>query len=201
LLAAPIEHEFSSAFHTELASASLASVRETLGTLDHDVQALMRQENVEGLTYERQYSADIGYVGQSHFIEVPLDPKSEDLLDRLYLDFEVAHERVNGLKTGAPAKIVNLRAVHRAHLPPVTLGEKPGGKPGSSRKGTRNVLFPAATEPQMTAIHDRALLTADETLDGPIVIEQDDTTTLLPTGWHARVVAGAALLITRKDEA
>jgi N-methylhydantoinase A/oxoprolinase/acetone carboxylase beta subunit len=53
----------------------------------------------------------------------------------------------------------------------------------------------------MTAIHDRALLAADEILDGPIVIEQDDTTTLLPTGWHARVAAGAALLITRKDEA
>ena len=49
LLAAPIEHEFSCAFHTILGAASLAFIREALKVLDKDVEALMGQERVEGL--------------------------------------------------------------------------------------------------------------------------------------------------------
>ena len=167
LLAAPIEHEFSCAFHTMLAAASLTSIREALSGLDKDVEALMRQERVEGLRYERLYSADIGYAEQSHFIEVPLNPSADNALERLYEDFEAAHERINGLKTGAPAKIVNLRAVHRAFLPAVALGGEPGRAPGSARKSTRDVLFPGAVEPMPTGIYDRSRLADGEMLDGP----------------------------------
>ena len=33
--------------------------------------------------------------------------------------------------------------------------------------------------------------------DGPAIVEQADTTTLVEPGWHARVVAGGTLLIER----
>lgn len=198
LLAAPIEHEVSAAYHVGLASASLGDVQRVLGRLDADAGELMAAERVEGLACERRYSADVGYMGQSHFIEVPFDPAAEGALARLYSDFEAAHERINGLKTGGPAKIVNLRTVHRASLPAVTLGGTPAREAGQSLKGRRRLVLGESVA-AAAEIHDRARLAAGETIDGPAVIEQDDTTTLVLPGWRARVVAEAALMIERKD--
>jgi N-methylhydantoinase A len=197
LLAAPISHEVSGAFHAAIAGTDLAAVRALLGELDARADALMRAERIEGLRRERRVLADVGYVGQSHFIEVPFDLKAADPLAALYDAFERAHERINGHKTGSPAKIVNLRTVHIARLPKVALGGTPGATPGQSQKSTRLVHFPNQQAACQTTIHDRGRLAAGEMIVGPAVIEQEDSTTLVPPGWHARVVAGAALLMER----
>jgi N-methylhydantoinase A/oxoprolinase/acetone carboxylase beta subunit len=197
LLAAPIAHEVSGAFHAAIAATDLKAVRALLDELNARADALMQAEHIEGLARERRILADVGYVGQSHFIEVPFDLEAADPLAALYQAFEVAHERVNGHKTGSPAKIVNLRSVHIARLPKVVLGGTPGQSPKRSHSGNRAVHFPNQDRACETAILQRARLAADEVVCGPAVIEQEDSTTLLPPGWGARVVAGAALLMER----
>ena len=122
-------------------ATDLAAVRALLGELDARADALMRAERIDGLARERRVLADVGYVGQSHFIEVPLDLDAADPLAALYAAFESAHERINGHKTGSPAKIVNLRTVHIARLPKVALGGTPGATPGQSQKTLRLGAF------------------------------------------------------------
>ncbi|MDX2156935.1 MAG: hydantoinase/oxoprolinase family protein [Hyphomicrobiaceae bacterium] len=197
LLAAPIEHEVSGAFLTPIADARLADLAEAFSGLDRRAEMLMQAERIEGLARERLTLADIGYMGQSHYIEVPIDLGAGDPMGTLYRSFEAAHERLNGHKTGAPAKIVNLRVVHRAHRPRVPVGAVPPSATGRSLKGRRPVLFPGEVARADTAIHDRALIGVGERLVGPAIIEQTDSTTLLPPGWIAEMAGGAALLLTR----
>jgi N-methylhydantoinase A len=197
LLAAPIAHEVSGAFHAPIASTNLAAVHALLEELDARADALMQAEHIEGLARERRILADVGYVGQSHFIEVPFDLEAADPLGALYQAFEAAHERINGHKTGSAAKIVNLRTVHIARLPKVALGGTPAALAGCSRTSVRVVHFPNQEVACETAIHQRARLAAGEVVPGPAVIEQEDSTTLVPPDWRARVVAGAALLMER----
>ncbi len=198
LLAAPVAHEVSGAFHAPLAATDLASIRALLGELDARADALMQAEHVEGLVRERRTLADVGYMGQSHFIEVPLDLAAADPLGDLYAAFEAAHERINGHKTGAPAKIVNLRTVHVVWQPKVAIGGTPGASPETALKGERSVLF-AGGEPQFCKanVYERAKLAAGERVAGPAIIEQEDSTTLLPADWQATVVAGAALVLEK----
>jgi N-methylhydantoinase A len=197
LLAAPIAHEVSGAFHAAIEATDLTAVRALLSELDNGAEALMRAEHIEGLARERRVFADVGYVGQSHFIEVPFDLDAGEPLAALYAAFEAAHERINGHKTGSPAKIVNLRTVHIARLPKVALGGTPATTPGRSLKAVRLVFFPNQSSACETAIHDRAKLALAEVIRGPAVIEQEDSTTLVPPGWQAGVVVGAALLMER----
>ena len=197
LLASPIAHEVSGAFHTPLARTDAAAVRTALDALDARANNLMTAEQIDGLVRERHTYADVGYVGQSHFIEVPLDLGAADPLAKLYASFETLHERLNGHKTGSPAKIVNLRVVHVAHLPKIALGGEPGPAPGKAVRGSRKVRFAGEGAAVNTTILSRAALAVSERVIGPAVIEQDDSTTLLPPGWSATVVAGAALLMER----
>jgi N-methylhydantoinase A/oxoprolinase/acetone carboxylase beta subunit len=197
LLAAPIEHEVSGAFLTPVADAKPADLAAAIAELDARAEGLMRAERIDGLARERITLADVGYMGQSHYIEVPIDLAAADALGRLYQTFEIAHERLNGHKTGAPAKIVNLRVIHRARRPTVAVGAEPPQKAGVSQKGRRRVLFPGEARWLDTPIHDRALLAKAETLAGPAIIEQADSTTLLPQCWMAEVLDGGSLLLTR----
>ena len=197
LLAAPIEHEVSGAFLTPIVDADVADLAEALAGLDRRAQSLMQAERVGGLRSERLTLADVGYMGQSHYIEVAIDLEAGDPLGTLYRAFEAAHLRLNGHKTGAPAKIVNLRVVHRAHRPPVSVGAELSGIAGRSLKGRRSVLFPGETIRADAMLHDRALLAEGERLIGPAIIEQSDSTTLLPLGWSAELTGGAGLQLTR----
>lgn len=197
LLAAPIEHEVSGAFLTPIADARIGDIESAIAELDARAGNLMRAERLEGLVPERQALADVGYVGQSHYIEVPIDLRAPEPMTRLYQAFEAAHERLNGHKTGAPAKIVNVRVVHRAHRPASPFGAIPPEAAGLSLKGRRRVHFPGEADWRDTPIHDRALLARAERISGPAIIEQSDSTTLLPPGWGAEVLSGGAMLLTR----
>ena len=197
LLSAPIEHEVSAAFLTPIATAAPADLEAAFADLDARAEALMQAERTDGLERERITLADVGYMGQSHYIEVPIDVRAADCMARLYQAFEAAHERLNGHKTGAPAKIVNLRVVHRAHRHGGAFSAKPPETPGRSLKGRRRVLFPGEPGWLDTAIHDRSAMATAERIAGPAIIEQTDSTTLLPPGWSAEVLAGGGLLLTR----
>ena len=59
------------------------------------------------------------------------------------------------------------------------------GSPRSREHGTRMVRFSDAPERLSTRILARSELVPGEGVEGPAIVEQDDTTTLIPPGWTA----------------
>ena len=108
------------------------------------------------------------------------------LLDRAYGDFCELHDRVYGHSTRAPARFVNLRAVQRAAntAPEVRPSDQP--RP-AARKGTRDILLEGAADFVAAAVYDRDGLRAGDVVEGPAIVEQTDTTTLIEPGWLAEV--------------
>ena len=241
LLAAPIEHEVSIAFGAPLAGLTMAPVRRIVADLDAAGRKLMERE---GLSPDDDvdvlHFADVCHVGQGYHLEVPFDPGADDGLERLYADFLAAHERVHGHAVAAPARFVNVRAVHRQRMSCAAVAAAPGkpsAAPGTSRSpsetgarsgkasgsagvglgrpagacadgaadgagfpgveaggtnpgGTgsgdrRMVRFPDEPAPVETRIVARDSLAPGDRLPGPAIVEQDDTTTLVPPGWTA----------------
>ena len=216
LLAAPIEHEVSIAYAEPLAGLAMAPVRRIVADLDADGRTLIERE---GLSPDRDvevlHFADVCHVGQGYHLEVPFDPGADDGLERLYADFLAAHERVHGHAVEAPARFVNLRAVHRQRMPAAPATRAAGAAPRAPREDGRResaqapaaetggygggagrddsgggdtrraVRFPDEPAPIETRIVARAALAAGDRLAGPAIVEQDDTTTLIPPGWTA----------------
>ena len=221
LLAAPIEHEVSVAYGEPFAGLSMTPVRRIVTELDAAGRNLTEREGLAPDEIEILHFADVCHVGQGYFLEVPFDPGAADGLERLYADFLATHERVHGHAVEAPARFVNVRAVHRQRMSgsaasPVPGGTGPAESPGAgtssdgshdaARTGggrgecmdsgdARMVRFPDEPGRIETRIVARDSIVAGGRLPGPAIVEQDDTTTLIPPGWSALAGDGAVLTL------
>jgi N-methylhydantoinase A len=111
--------------------------------------------------------------------------------------FHAVHERVYGYaRTQQPVEFVNLRAVHTYPLPrpAVTPAAPPTGTLAAARLGERPAYFGAFMS---TAIYERARLPRGACVAGPAIVEQNDTTTVIPPGVTALVDDAANLRLRR----
>lgn len=188
LLGASVEHEVSAAFPRPLASLQPDHLDAALQDLDERATALMLAEGTAAT--DIRHFADVCYIGQSYHLEVPLDSHDPTMI---YAAFLAAHDQVYGHSTDVPAKLVNLRSVHRAAGGPVAAGATTPshGAPPT----TRSIHLVSGSTP--AAIWQRDAITVDTRIPGPAIIEQADTTVLVEPGWTARRTKGDALLLER----
>jgi N-methylhydantoinase A/oxoprolinase/acetone carboxylase beta subunit len=213
LLAASIEHHHARTVQGRLEAIDLAAVNACLASLDEAGRARMREEAVPPDEIRVAYAADMRYVGQAYELEVPIAaPVAPHHLPGIAEAFHAVHERVYGYaRRVQPAEFVNLRAVHTYPLPPPVLRPGAAGRAGplaagaagdagalaaGARTGERRAYFaPGGFTP--TAVFDRARLPAGARVDGPAILEQADTTTVVPPGHAATVEASGNLRIRR----
>jgi N-methylhydantoinase A len=198
LLVAAIEHAQSRTAVQDLRAPDCAAIRATLAELDAQGREKMRGERVPVEAVEVAFSADMRYVGQAYELEVPIPA---DLAPAAVPDvvaaFHEVHQRVyRHHRAQDPVEIVNLRAVHRYPLPtPGLVPPVAAGTRDSARKGTRPAYFAGARRP--TPVYERSRLPAGEPIAGPAIVEQADTTTVVPPGWAAVRDPAGNLVIRR----
>jgi N-methylhydantoinase A len=156
----------------------------------------MTQENVPAGDVSRRYFADICYVGQGYHLEVAFEPDASDPLATLAAAFYAAHERTFGFARRAPLRLVALRTVHSA-----AAAAEPEEKwlPARGASGPRRarILLCEHQGAIEAAVHDRAGLESGAMFNGPAIVEQADTTTLVLPGWRARVDGLGNLVLDR----
>jgi N-methylhydantoinase A/oxoprolinase/acetone carboxylase beta subunit len=203
LLSAPVEHELSAAFPRPLAGADWAEIVAALTELDAGCAALMTSEGVKPDAATTRHFADLCYIGQGYHLEIPLRPEDHggeaEPLAALYRDFLAAHDRVYGHAAAAPARFVNLRSVHRVAPPGLAASPPPSPRAVTAEQaspvGRRRVLIDPAVGFEDAAIYRRAGLAAGQVVAGPAIVEQEDTTIVLPAGWCGMVNADGLLIL------
>jgi N-methylhydantoinase A len=165
----------------------------------NELFAIMRSEAVEvvrpaapGETLVETRLAFMRYRGQGHEIAVPLPnrPFDADAAPDLRRRFEATYEAVFGRaipKLEVEALTWTLSIATDRPLP------KPVGMPATAAapkpSGHRDVLDPASGRHDNAALHERAALGPGMSLDGPALIVEDGTTTVVPQGFSARINA------------
>jgi N-methylhydantoinase A len=199
LLAAPIEHEVSAAFHSPIAALDIAAVRNAVAELDRQASELMKNEQAASSVTVTHY-ADVCFIGQSYTLEITFDPQRPDLAERIYEDFLIAHERVYGHAVRVPAKLVGLRAIHRAGGSP-TLDDMRFEPDGSDIELPAQQIWVAGQSAALKArVLARNALTTGFRFSGPSIVQQPDTTTLVEPGWEGEVDEAGNLILVRTRE-
>jgi len=142
------------------------------------------------------HSADLRYVGQAFQIEVPIDPAwlEETGTEGLRAAFHDRHELLYAhADRAADVELIDLRATITGATPKPEPKAVATGRGPAQPTGRRPIHY--RKHRYDAAVHHRRDLLAGQHVDGPAVVEQEDTTTLVPAGFRASVDAFGNLVI------
>ena len=226
-LLAPISYEVVQSRYMRLSEFDRALVREVLAAMRGEAAAVVESGAPGAPTIERAH-AYMRYVGQGHEIGVELPPEVvggtdseaagalKEAFDRAYetvygrtiprLDIEVLSWTLVVSAPGGGGPVTDGASRERSPgataATPGVSAETSGLGHGPSRPdptGFAN-LFAGASEGHVrAAIHHRADLRRHATVAGPALIAEEQTTTVVPAGWEARVLTDGHLLVERHE--
>jgi N-methylhydantoinase A len=182
-----VRHDLSTMFLAPAERVKGADVEEEFRTLEAEARERLRHEGVPDDQIKLQRSVDMRYLGQWRALSVPVGSPLTSL-DHAVETFHAEHEREhNYRRDDAPVEIyrLNVRAVGVTPKPAFTRYESNGSRPQPVT--TRQVLFDEQNQWLETPIFQRHSLDAGTTLEGPAIVEQLDTTVLIPPGIRAQV--------------
>jgi N-methylhydantoinase A len=200
LLAADIRADFGITCLTDATPSNWRAVAAALAELLTRAHAWSADEQLDPSRLVINRMLELRYRGQSSELRIPLPDDAADPLSLAVAGFHAEHQRRFGYAMAErPVEIVTARltAVATRPTPPPEAIPAPGDTPRPVH-GARSVWF-AATGFVATPIHDRGAIQRTDRIAGPAIIEQMDTTTVVPPGWTATVDAAANLLLQRED--
>ena len=160
--------------------------------------ALMRSEGVPAARdRSRRYFADVCYVGQAYHLEVRVRPMARPIrsttLDRRLL---AAHDRsLRPQHAQRRSRSSTCARSISAQRQPATAGREPGAGRATRIKGTRRILLAGRWRVRRgRGLRSRRAGARRSDFDGPAIVEQADTTTVVEPGWRATCRRATAAL-------
>ena len=139
-------------------------------------------ERVQDSELELQRFADMRYMGQEHTVKVPLPAGkiTAELLPEINERFHTLHQQTYTFRLETPVELVNFHVTGLGHVtkPGVKRLDGGWGSLDEARKGTRRVNFDELGFHE-AAIYERASLPVGVPVDGPAVIEEPASTTVV----------------------
>ncbi|MBT3789525.1 MAG: hydantoinase/oxoprolinase family protein [Alphaproteobacteria bacterium] len=173
---------------------------QTLKAEAQSLQALLERAEAKFSDIEIQYELDMLYLGQSHTVAVPVAmPDSgltQDIIDEA---FDSSYLSSYGrLLDDIPTRIVNYRVAVIGHRPPfdMTVFAPESGKDAKDCITEMRSIFEGGTR-QEVPVFDRLALGIGETVKGPCLLEQMDTTIFVDPGLVGKVDSHGNLMIER----
>jgi len=122
-------------------------------------------------------SLDLRYVGQNYELEIGFVPGGPGALRAA---FEKRHRQLYGYATGENVECVNLRVTARAAEEPPPMPAPPSGT-SAAATGSHRAYFPETGAVDMLR-YDRASLPPGHLVEGPAMVEDDWSTTIVYPG-------------------
>lgn len=202
LLAANIEHEQSRTYLRDAVNVDPAEMTRHFEDLIGICRSRMEIDGVDPTRTRTTRFVDARYASQSYDlqVEVPDGPLSTDTITQLVSLFHDEHERIYGHAQRAQrVRFVTLRAVQAYRLAdPQFAIDEASSSLGGAKKGTRQALFLPGDGFHPAPIYDRPRLPVGAMIEGPAILEQPDTTTLVYPGQRAEIDARGNVILTIK---
>ena len=206
LLVGDIKHDFVQAYLMPTCRIDMPTVEKILQQFQAEGSSLLASEHVAAKNREFFEQADMRFQGQSHELTVALPRHAEldrgDLIEQLHTRFCDEHQRVYGFADRRePSELVNIRitAVGRIRRPSLPTLTDAGPDATAAVTARRSVYFAETASTVECTIYDREALAAGHRLAGPAIVEEYDSTTVIPPDFSAIVDATGNLILSLKQ--
>jgi len=197
LLAADVRFDVARTHVRRLDAVDPGAVEAMYAEMASQAAEVLRESAVAGEAVVTR-AADARYVGQGYELTVPVPAGRLDAgaLARVRAAFdEVYAARYGYASAGEPVEIVTWKLSAAAGAPRVSLPKAASRAGEHIRKAVRKAYFPEARGYVDCPVYDRYRLGAGTTIAGPAIVEERESTTVLPPGVEATVDACASLIV------
>ena len=172
-----------------------AALNAQIGEIAAEAEAELRREGLEGEA-ESRVLLNMRYLGQSfgELIELTSHKVDADVFEQAIQDLHVRHEELYGYSMrDKVVEVTEVRVVALGEEAAEAVFSAPAGSDGGAGK-SRPVYFSSAGFVE-TPIYRRDELRAASRIEGPAIIEEMDSTSLVHPGDVVEVMADGSLLI------
>lgn len=193
ILQVDLRHDILAPVLQQVRQLDVGELAQRFEDLQAEAAQILEAEAIPPEKRSIELSIDARYYGQTPYINLRLEevPKTSEDVDRLVEQYRSRYESEFGYQLPedvATVEIVNARVAAIGLTDDVEL-HSANGDAGAAPRPTahRRVYFDETGEFDETPIYDRASLRNGATIEGPAVIEQTDTTVLVPPDARASI--------------
>ncbi len=200
MLFGDLRYDYVRSCFRKLANVPFADLESIYAEMEAEGRAQVASSRVNPTDIVITRAADMRYVGQEHAVTVELDNKLFADQDRsgLKAEFDRVHEvRYGTCAPSEPADLVSLRVTVTGVMrkPPMTPLEVSSQSAEAAIRATKPVYFRSAGNHVPTKVYTRDRLRPGQKIEGPALIEEHASTTVVQPGDRLEVDAYGNLLI------
>jgi N-methylhydantoinase A len=189
-----LRDEAARSFIRRFSDTSDEEIATTLQTLADEASAALDAEGEPQEGRSIRFQVDIRYHGQG--FEVPVDVELDGFsLDAVGERFDAEHTRMFTFALESEHELVNLRAVVQAHRTNVTAEEIERGDGDASGAATGASDIWVGDGTHTATVYDRTRLRQGDRVEGPAIVTEMDSTTLILPGHTGEVDRFGNILI------
>ena len=199
LLTENMRRDFVQTYVMDISDDCAAILENWFAALEKDAEQWFDEEKIEQSLRSREYFLDMRYKGQNHEIRVPITTKDIASAQTLRDAFTAAYERLYSFSSKDTVQIVNfgLSALGDIVYPVIVKDEYAGEDPSAAVIGSRHV-YEGNGQYADYILYDREKLHCGNVIQGPAIIEQMDSTTIVLSNQKATVDEYLNMMIERK---
>ncbi len=191
LLVSDVAEDYVSTLLMDSASADVERIRRMFDDLEARGRGALRAQGVADSQMVIQRFIDVRFKHQSHELAVPIPNGlvNDATISAAESGFRTLYNEMYGVLPNDPCQFVNFRVRASGIVPKPELSRLARGDGDCRRalKGTRRAYFGEAQDFVETRVYDRPRLLPADTVAGPAIIEEPDSSTVCPPGYVARV--------------
>jgi N-methylhydantoinase A len=191
-----VEHDLSRTLIADATDEVLDDIEDAFTEMESEIHERLTAEGVEDEQMRMDHEVKMRYTGQWRSLDVVTSRPLQSMAD-IREKFHRQHEQTYAYSDeDQPVEIYGLRVTGRGLVEKPSFPEIEVGKAVDAERGTREAYFEEAGEYVETEIYERERLGAGATIDGPAIVEQMDSTVVVPPAATAAVDDTGNIIIT-----
>ena len=182
-----VRHDLSQTYLALAAEADPADIEARFAEMEAEAKSRLVKEGVADADMVLQRSIDMMYLGQWRSLQVPVASPFTSVPDAVNA-FHADHDREYAFRRDdTPVELFRLNLAAIGTVPKAELMRHATNGAGTEAEGSRMVDFDEVEGAVETPIYSHDGLPAGVTIEGPAIVEQLDSTTVIPPGVRAEV--------------
>ncbi|MFK8016961.1 MAG: hydantoinase/oxoprolinase family protein [Gammaproteobacteria bacterium] len=198
MLQTDLRHDLTQSFFHPADDRIHADMLKRFAALEADGLAIITKEGIDQAQVSFVRTADMRYAGQEFSINVAIAEDAD--IAQCIADFHAAHDKRYGhANTKAPVEFVNLRIAAFGGLEKYSdTNALVVDDQQAPELGQRSVVFSSKRFDTPIVARDR--LSPGYAQPGPLIVEEQSATTVVPPGWTTRVDEAGNLILQRTNK-